>query len=60
MHKDVVRGVRWLGATPRVVTFSSEKAGAGFRNSLLLTDVRARCSTPFREVRTDAQGSSSE
>lgn len=25
-HKDVVRGVRWLGPSARVVSFSSEKA----------------------------------
>lgn len=50
-----MRGVRWLGASPRVVTFSCEKAGpgGGFHNSLLLTDVRARTSTPFREVCAD-------
>ena len=48
----MVRGVRWLGTTSRIVTFSSEKQGDGFRNSLLLTDVRSRCSVPFREVST--------
>lgn len=56
-HRDMVRGVRWLGDSPRLVTFSSEKAGGaggGFRNTLLLTDVRARASTPFREVGTSA------
>lgn len=26
-HKDVVRGVRWLGPSARVVSFSSEKVG---------------------------------
>ena len=46
----MVRGVRWLGTTSRIVTFSSEKQGDGFRNSLLLTDVRSRASVPFREV----------
>lgn len=49
-HRDMVRGVRWLGDSPRVVTFSSEKVSGGFCNTLLLTDVRARASTPFREV----------
>lgn len=43
--------MRWLGTSARVVTFSCERTGpGGFRNSLLLTDVRARSSTPFREV----------
>lgn len=49
----MVRGVRWLGTSSRIVTFSSEKQGDGFRNSLLLTDVRSRCSVPFREVRSN-------
>ena len=53
-HRDIVRGVRWLGSSARLVTFSSEKAGpAGHRNTLLLTDVRARVSTPFREVKPE-------
>ncbi len=49
-HKDVVRGVRWLGPTARIVSFSSEKAAHGYRNTLLLTDIRNRSSLPFREV----------
>lgn len=49
-HRDVVRGVRWLGPTSRIVSFSSEKAAHGFRNTLLLTDIRNRNSLPFREV----------
>jgi hypothetical protein len=41
MHKDAVRGVRWLGSSPLLVSFSSEKSSSGgWRNSLLLTDVR--------------------
>ena len=56
MHRELVRGVRWLGTSPLLVTFSSEKAGDGFRNSLRLTSVRGRDSVPFREVRaTPAQ-----
>ncbi len=54
-HKDVVRGVRWLGPTARIVSFSSEKAAHGYRNTLLLTDIRNRSSLPFREV--GAEGS---
>jgi hypothetical protein len=49
-HKDSVRGVRWLGTSARLVTFSSERVGDGWRNSLLLTDIRNRASAPFREV----------
>ena len=46
-----MRGVRWLGATPRVVSFCSERQpGGNFRNSLLLTDARSRASVPFREI----------
>jgi hypothetical protein len=41
VHKDAVRGVRWLGSAPLLVSFSSEKSSSGgWRNSLLLTDVR--------------------
>jgi hypothetical protein len=40
VHKDAVRGVRWLGSSPLLVSFSSEKSSSGgWRNSLLLTDV---------------------
>ena len=46
----MVRGVRWLGPTARIVSFSSEKAAHGYRNTLLLTDIRNRSSLPFREV----------
>lgn len=51
-HKDIVRGVRWLGPTARIVSFSSERLpnSAAFRNTLLLTDARSRASLPFREV----------
>ncbi|KAK9829709.1 hypothetical protein WJX72_007460 [[Myrmecia] bisecta] len=49
-HKDIVRGVRWLGPTARIVSFSSEKTQHGFRNTLLLTDIRNRSSLPFREL----------
>ena len=49
-HRDVVRGVRWLGSTSRIASFSSEKTANGFHNTLLLTDVRNRASIAFREV----------
>ena len=45
-----MRGVRWLGPTARIVSFSSEKAAHGYRNTLLLTDIRNRSSLAFREV----------
>jgi hypothetical protein len=53
-HKEMVRGVRWLGTSSRIVSFSSEKAAGGWRNSLLLTDVRNRLSIAFREVGAEA------
>lgn len=41
VHKDAVRGVRWLGSSSVLVSFSSEKSSSGgWRNSCLLTDVR--------------------
>lgn len=49
-HKDIVRGVRWLGPTARIVSFSSEKTAHGYRNMLLVTDIRNRSSLAFREV----------
>jgi hypothetical protein len=42
-HKDVVRGLRWLGNTPRLVSFSCKKEKHGWRNCLIVTDMR-RCS----------------
>lgn len=50
----MVRGVRWLGPSARVVSFSSEKTQHGYRNTLLITDVRSRASLPFREVGPEA------
>ncbi len=49
-HKDSVRGVRWLGTSARLITFASERVGDGWRNTLLLTDIRNRASAPLREV----------
>ena len=49
-----MRGVRWLGPSARVVSFSSEKTTHGYRNTLLITDVRSRASLPFREVGPEA------
>ena len=53
-HRDMVRGVRWLGASARVASFSSERTERGFRNALLLTDARSRASQPFRDVGVEA------
>ena len=50
----MVRGVRWLGASARVASFSSERTAHGFRNALLLTDARSRASLPFRDVGVEA------
>ncbi len=41
-HKEAVVGMRWLGGSPRLVTGSCEKVASGFRNVVLLTDVRNR------------------
>ena len=45
-----MRGVRWLGPTARIASFSSDKAqhGQAFRNALVITDVRSRSSLAFR------------
>jgi hypothetical protein len=46
-----VGGARWLGRSARCLSFSSEPApsgGGGFRNALLLTDLRSGASTPLR------------
>lgn len=46
VHKEVARGVRWLGPLPLLVSFSSERSSSGaWRNSLMITDVHAghRC-----------------
>ena len=38
VHAQAVGGVAWLGASARLVSFSSEKAeGGGFKNVLLIT-----------------------
>ena len=42
--------MRWLGTSARLVTFASERVGDGWRNTLLLTDIRNRASDTFREV----------
>lgn len=54
LHKDVVRGVRWLGCSPLIVSFSTEKLHNGFCNALLLTDVRSRASVPFRSIASES------
>ncbi|KAK9845313.1 hypothetical protein WJX81_003317 [Elliptochloris bilobata] len=50
----MARGVRWLGASARVASFSSERTAHGYRNTLLLTDARSRASLPFRDVGPEA------
>eukprot|EP00879_Flechtneria_rotunda_P026082 GHRR01027763.1.p1 GENE.GHRR01027763.1~~GHRR01027763.1.p1 ORF type:complete len:766 (+),score=299.10 GHRR01027763.1:72-2300(+) len=51
LHKDSVRGVRWLGCQPVVVSFTSEKGSAGgWRNNLLLTDARTGLCLAFRDA----------
>ena len=54
LHKDVVRGVRWLGSSHLIASFSTEKLINGFCNTLLLTDVRSRASIPFRTVASES------
>ena len=57
-HKDAVRGVRWLGPTTRLVSFSSERVqhGQATRNALVLTDARSRSCLPFRCARGPCAG----
>eukprot|EP00873_Tetraselmis_striata_P044832 jgi/Tetstr1/465096/TSEL_009824.t1 len=50
VHKEVIRGLRWLGSTPRLVSFSCKKEQHGWRNCIILTDMQSRASLPFREV----------
>lgn len=50
IHKERSRSVRWLGCTPLVVSFCTEKTGHGWKNSLMITDVRTGESAPFREL----------
>jgi hypothetical protein len=52
-HPGPVQGVRWLGASARLVSHSTEKVAGGYRNTLLITDVRNRLSLPFRQVPVD-------
>lgn len=36
-HPGPVQGLRWLGSTARLVSYSCEKASGGWRNTLLVT-----------------------
>lgn len=36
-HKASVPGMRWLGTSPRIASFSSEKTQTGYKNTLLIT-----------------------
>mmetsp|Transcript_7354 Transcript_7354/g.20760 ORF Transcript_7354/g.20760 Transcript_7354/m.20760 type:complete len:1627 (+) Transcript_7354:108-4988(+) len=49
-HREVVRGLRWLGNSPQLASFSCKKEKHGWRNSLVITDMLSRKSTPFRDV----------
>ena len=46
--------MRWLGSSSRIVSFSSEKGSSGFRNTLLLTDVRNRATIAFRDTASES------
>ncbi|CAD7702710.1 unnamed protein product [Ostreobium quekettii] len=50
VHDERARSVRWLGSTPLVVSFCSEKSEHGWKNSLVITDIRTGQTTPFREL----------
>ncbi len=41
--------MRWLGSSPRLATFSSDRGQHGWRNTLLLTDVRSGRSSVLRD-----------
>eukprot|EP00775_Hariotina_reticulata_P009224 gene9224-9389_t len=51
VHREAVRGLRWLGCSPLLVSFSSEKGGGSgtWKNRCALTDVRTGRSLPFRD-----------
>ena len=56
LHPAPVAGVRWLGPTPRIASFSTRTtttATAEYSNTLVLTDVRSGGSFPFREGGSD-------
>lgn len=40
-HTGPVQALRWLGPTPRLVSCSTEKVAAGYRNTLLITGEEA-------------------
>ncbi|GMH43999.1 hypothetical protein BSKO_11933 [Bryopsis sp. KO-2023] len=50
LHSERSRSVRWLGCSPLVVSFCTEKTQHGWKNSLLVIDVRTGESAPFREL----------
>lgn len=50
VHKERSRSVRWLGCSPLVVSFCTEKTDHGWKNSLMITDVRTGECAPFREL----------
>ena len=52
-HKEKVRGVRWLGSGSKLITFSTEKQANGWRNTLVMTDLRTRSQIPFRQASLD-------
>lgn len=59
VHREVVKGIRWVGSTPQLVTFSSDKTSSGaWKNSLAITDVRTgrRCVKDMHCVRGQQAG----
>lgn len=53
-HTNPIVAMRWLGPAPRLVSASCEKVANGYRNTVLLTDVRNRSTVPMRQRGVEA------
>ena len=53
-HTHAIVALRWLGPAPRLVSASCEKVSSGYRNTVLLTDVRNRQTVVLRQRGVEA------
>ena len=49
VHSSAVAGIRWLGRTSRVASFSTQRVGTNWKNSLYITDFISGGSSTFRD-----------